>query len=317
MTYQPSHDTTLPPSATSTFEHVHLDRDDHHWRFYRYVGDDRKLPARSSHAVMTACSQAKLLRVAQESINLYCGLRGKASAQAILEVYKSYLDWKEDLPVVIKNIDISDQPLPHVLYLHVLYHCALVQHFTPLLHCNYFAEEDTARLCRLVLFHARTGVDILQHAHRLYSSRYQLPLVTFCSLHFSDALVRHSPDDPPAWQTIQFCLESMQQTRIGFAICGPLQELFLQTSIKCNVELPLQFEKLMEPRKHFGVDDILDACTRLEYTQPLDVVLHHIDPAVAQEWPFHWQHLILNPGGKARRASSSERFLQINSLLND
>lgn len=315
MTYQPSHDTTLPHSVT--FQHVREDRDDHVWRFFRHVGDSRELPTRPSHAIMTACNQAKLLRIAQESLNLYCGTRGKATAQAILEGYKSYLDWKNDLPVVIKNIDINDQPLPHVLYLHVLYHCALMQHFTPLLHCNYFAEEDTARLCHLVLFHARTGVDILQHAHRLYSSRYQLPLVTFCSLHISDTLVRYSPEDPPALQTVQFCLESMQQTRIGFGICGPLQQLFLQTAIKCNVELSPEIDSLMEPRQHFGVDDVLDACTRLEYTLPLDHVLHHIDPDVAQEWPYQWQRLVLNPVGQARRPSIGERFMQITSLLNN
>lgn len=109
----------------------------------------------------------------------------------------------------------------------------------------------------------------------------------------------------------------MQQTRVGFAICGPLQELFLQTAIKYNVELPVEIERLIEPRQHYGVDDILDACTRLEYTPPLDEILHHIDPDVALEWPYQWQRLILHPGGKARRASSSERFLQITSLLND
>lgn len=315
MTYQPLYDATLPPSVT--FQHVRLDRDDHVWRFYRHVGDDRELPTRLSYAILTACNQAKLLRIFQETLDLYCGARGKATAQAILEGYKRFLDWKEDLPAILKSIDISDQPLPHVLYLHVLYHGSLVQHFTPLLHCNYFAEEDTARLCRLVLFHARTGLDILQHAHRLYSSRYQLPLVTFSSLHFSDTLLHHSPDNPPASQTVQFCLETMQQTRIGFAVCGPLQELFLQTAIKCNVELPVEIEKLMEPRQDFGVDDILDACTRLEYAQPIDQALRQIDPSVAEEWPHHWQQLILKRGGQARRPSLSEKFLQITSLLND
>lgn len=315
MTYQPSHDATLPQSAT--FQHVRLDRDDHIWRFYRHFGDNRDLPTRPSHATMTACYQAKLLRVVQESLNLYCGARGNATALAILEGYRCYLVWKDELPASIKSIDVNDQPLPHVLYLHVLYHCALVQHFTPLLHCTYFAEEDTARLRRLVVFHAHTGIDILQHAHRLYSSRYQLPLVTFCSLHISDTLVRHSPDTPPAVQTVEFCLKTMQQTRIGFAICGPLQELFLQTARKCNVELPVEIEALMEPRPNLGVDDILDACTRLEYTLPLDQVLRHIDPEVAQDWPFQWQRLILDRGDQARRPSISDRPMQITSLLND
>ncbi|MCJ1468122.1 hypothetical protein MMC07_006750 [Pseudocyphellaria aurata] len=315
MIYQPSHDATLP--STVIFQHVRMDREHDLWRFYRHVGDDRELPSRSSHAIMTACNHAKLLRIGQESLNLYCGTRGKATAEAILEGYRSYLDWKDNLPPAIKNIDINDQPLPHVLYLHVLYHAALVQHFTPLLHCNQFSEEDTARLCRLVLFHARTGVDILQHAHRLYSSRYQLPLVTFCSLHISDTLIRHAPDDPPASQTVQFCLETMQQSRLGFGICGPLQELFLRTAMKCNVDIRVDIDELMKPRQHFGVDDILDACTRLDYTLPIGQALHHIDPGVAQDWPYQWQRLILNPVEQARRPSLSEKFLQITSLLND
>ena len=27
------------------------------------------------------------------------------------------MDWKKDLPPVITNVDVSDQPLPHILYL--------------------------------------------------------------------------------------------------------------------------------------------------------------------------------------------------------
>ena len=167
----------------------------------------------------------------------------------------------------------------------------------------------------MVVFHAQAGIDILEHSNRLYSSRYQLPLISFCSLHLSDALVRHSPSNPPASETVQFCLETMQQTRTGFAICGPLQELFRRTAVQCKVDLPANLDDLMQPHQSFGLDDILDACTRLEYTQPLEQILHRIDPSIAEDWPHHWQRQIIAPEGQPRRPSTIER-LSIHALLN-
>ena len=94
-----------------------MDGDAAVWRFYRQVGDERELPKRPSHAIATACMQAGLFRIINESLNLYCGHRGDVSATNILKVYKRYLDWKEDLPPKIRQIEVDDQPLPHVLYL--------------------------------------------------------------------------------------------------------------------------------------------------------------------------------------------------------
>lgn len=94
-----------------------MDRNDAVWQFYRRLGDEHELPSRPSNAIMTACGQTKLFRIIQESLKLYCGTRGKITAQGIIERYRKYLEWKESLPPPIQNIDISDQPLPFVLYL--------------------------------------------------------------------------------------------------------------------------------------------------------------------------------------------------------
>ena len=94
-----------------------MDSDDAVWRYYRKVGDGRELPKRPSHAIMTACMQASLFQIIDESLKLYCGHRGDVSAANVLKVYKRYLDWKEDLPSRIGQIEVDDQPLPHVLYL--------------------------------------------------------------------------------------------------------------------------------------------------------------------------------------------------------
>ena len=94
-----------------------MNKDDNIWRFYRKPGDQRDMPTRRSHAIMTAYHQAGLFRVIQESLHLYCGIRGIVSAKEFMECYRRYLDWKEDLPHVLSNISEGDQPLPHILYL--------------------------------------------------------------------------------------------------------------------------------------------------------------------------------------------------------
>lgn len=115
ITYQKLHTPPSPPEPV--FQNVRMDLDDAVWRFYRHPGDERELPTRPSHAIVTACHQARLFRIVNENINLYCGTRGKVSAYKALEVYRKYLDWKEYLPPVIADISEGDQPLPHILYL--------------------------------------------------------------------------------------------------------------------------------------------------------------------------------------------------------
>ena len=168
----------------------------------------------------------------------------------------------------------------------------------------------------MIIHHARSGMDILDHARRLYSSRYHMPLLTFCTLHLGDALVRHSPKEPPASLVVEVCLKTIQETRAGFAICGPLQELFRRTATECGVALPDYIDDLMGPSK-YTVDQILDACTRLSYTQPFDQVLRHILPTVADNWSDEWRRIIIAPSRAPRRQSSSGKYLQIGSLLNN
>ena len=168
----------------------------------------------------------------------------------------------------------------------------------------------------MIVYHAQSGMNILNHARGLYSSRYHMPLLTFCTLHLSDALVRHSPMQPPAPLVVDVCLRTIQETRVGFSICGPLQELFRRTATECGVALPDYIQNLMGP-SNYTVDQILDACTRLSYTLPLDQALRHILPTVAHDWPDEWRRIIIAPAGPSRQQSSSGKYLQIGSLLNN
>ncbi len=94
-----------------------MDRDDAVWRYYRQPGDKTHVPRRPSYAIVTACQQAKLYRIVHETINVFCGARGQVTARAVLECYKRYLTWKDELPAGLEKVDTGAQPLPHVLFL--------------------------------------------------------------------------------------------------------------------------------------------------------------------------------------------------------
>ncbi len=84
------------------------------WRLYKQPGDS-DLPDHDSLAVVTASEHAKLFRTVHESILVYCGSRGKISAQHLLDIYERYMAWKDELPFALRKID--NDPLPHVLFL--------------------------------------------------------------------------------------------------------------------------------------------------------------------------------------------------------
>ncbi|KAL8993298.1 MAG: hypothetical protein Q9169_006447 [Polycauliona sp. 2 TL-2023] len=328
ITYQKLYAPELP--YTARFQHVDIQGDKEVWRFYRTVGDGRELPVRPSYAIMTSCYQAALFRIIHESLNLYCGLRGIATAGAILTTYRRYLDWEYDLPSILKNVDVEAHPVPHILFLHIQYHVAVVQHLTPLLQSGRFEGTNLEELRRLVIQHAQSGAEILEHYRRLYSTRYLMPLLSFCIVHLGDALIRYSPKEPPATDMVEFSLGVLQQASIGFPICGPLQELFKRTAVDCGVEMPSNVDELTGPLGSYGVDDILDACTRLDYKQPTDQSTRHVDENIAAEWPSKWQEIVdgaprtSSPRSKTRRtlststtsSDSGDQHMRIAALLN-
>ncbi|KAL8831026.1 MAG: hypothetical protein Q9170_005476 [Blastenia crenularia] len=319
ITYQKLYAPELP--YMPRFRHVDINSNHSLWRFYRYNGDQRKLPVRPSHAILTACHQAALFRIVHESLNLYCGLRGSVTAEAVLILYRRYLDWEEDLPFILKAVDEQAQPLPHILYLHVQYHVAVLQHLMPLLQSGYFEGDNQQELQRMTVKHAQQGIETIEHARRLYSARYLMPLLTFCIIHIGDTLVRYSPHEPPASDVVEFCLGLTQQASPGFSICGPLQELFRRTAYECGVDLPPNIEQITGPLGSYGMDDILDACTRLDYKQPVDQSVRHIAENIAEEWPSKWDEIINNPSRpdsliSTRKMSAGEQQLRIDALLN-
>ncbi|KAL9579403.1 MAG: hypothetical protein Q9203_006712 [Teloschistes exilis] len=322
MTYQKLYAPEFQAMDLSFMQRVDLDGDRDVWRFYRTSGDHQNLPLRPSHAILTAYHQSQLFRIIHASLNLYCGLCGRATADAILTLYRRYLDWEHDLPPVLRRVDVEAQQLPHILFLHVQYHVAVIQHLEPLLRSKAFDGSSEDFIINLVIRHAKDAIGILQQSRRLYSTRYLLPLMSFCAIHVGDTLIRYSPDDPPGTQVVEFCLATLQEASAGFPICGPLQELFKRSADECGVQLPSNIEEITGNLGNYGMDDILDACTRLDYKQPIDQSVRHVDDKVEEKWANKWQQIVENPARPApptppwRKGQSRGKQMRIDTMLN-
>ncbi|KAI4195291.1 MAG: hypothetical protein LQ350_007272 [Teloschistes chrysophthalmus] len=293
MTYQKLYAPEFSAMDRSSMQHIDLDGDRDVWRFYRTINDHRYLPVRPSHAVLTAFHQSQLFRIIHASLNLYCGLCGRATAQAILTLYRR-----------------------------VQYHVAVIQHLEPLLQSKAFDGSGEDFLTGLVIRHAKEAIGILQQSRRLYSTRHILPLISFCVIHVGDTLIRYTPHDPPGTQVVEFCLATLQEASAGFPICGPLQELFKRTADECRVQLPSNIDEITGNLGNYGMDDILDACTRLDYKQPIDQTVRHVDDKVEEEWAGKWQQIVENPARPPpptapwRRGVPSKNQMRIDTMLN-
>lgn len=191
----------------------------------------------------------------------------------------------------------------------------IVQLFLPLLYGSFFSGDDEVELRRLILYHARSGVELLDHVQHHYDTRFLTPLMSFCLIHLCDTLVRFSPQDPPAATTVTFCIEALQQARAGFAVSAPLQALFCREVENCGVKIPDSLKKIRESIIVSALDDLLDACLRLEYTQPCEPILRHFHPDIAKDWHRQWESQVVRRE-KGQKQSSSGEFLRIGNILN-
>ena len=201
----------------------------------------------------------------------------------------------------------------------VQYHTVLVQLFIPLLQDHIFTGEAKTTLHRMVAHHARSGLEPLQHIRRCYGTRFLSPCIIFCLVHLCDTLFKYSPEAPPVDHTIEFCLDALDQANAGFPLCGPLQALFCGELENNGLGLPDPLrQKYKGINEKYTLDEVLDACTRYQYIQPVEAILRFFDPAVARDWNSEWEAQVV----KRRRAAipgipdASGHTMQISSLLN-
>ena len=168
------------------------------------------------------------------------------------------------------------------------YHTALTEFFLPLL--TPFDDRALVEEFRShVLANAREGRAILRKSLDTGLCRYYTPPLVFCTMHLCDAIARCSVDQNERIDAAILCLEVLGKNRYGFKISGPLQHMFRVQLNEYGVELPAEIEDRFGPRDQFSIEEILDASTRLSYTQPSGQLVRWIDPNFPTEWKREWQ----------------------------
>lgn len=102
----------------------------------------------------------------------------------------------------------------------------------------------------------------------------------FAVLHLTDVIARFFPGgvDIPAKggaKTIQFGMEVLMRSRAGFTVAGPLRYMLRRTANECSIRLPRYLNELIvasPPKQVYYMDDLIDACTRPTYVQPVDQI---------------------------------------------
>ncbi|KAH6699924.1 hypothetical protein BKA61DRAFT_212174 [Leptodontidium sp. MPI-SDFR-AT-0119] len=154
----------------------------------------------------------------------------------------------------------------------------------------------------------------------------------FAVLYLTDIIARFFPGGmegggKDGFEAVQFGMEVLTQSRVGFPIASTLQEMLRRTSNECSIRLswnPTEFMAIPRPLKVYRMDDFLDACTRPTYTQPIDQIHLKYVPSFSSEWAIEgsaFGFLEPSPGTRSLGVSlakerDAQSLLQIRNLLN-
>jgi hypothetical protein len=147
-----------------------------------------------------------------------------------------------------------------------------------------FEDFPVGNIQRLVWVHAQEGLRILNVNYRTkYTCRYQPVLQMFGTLH-----------EPPGYNgasAVAAVFETLMQSRAGFPIAGPLQELLKRSAEDCSIPLPGNVEDLMNPprgsRPNYNLNDFIEACTRPTYHQPATQIQAKYADSFREDWRAH------------------------------
>lgn len=145
----------------------------------------------------------------------------------------------------------------------------------------------------LIWSHSQQGLFIVaRHYLTHYTCRYQPVLQMMALLHLCDSFVRFFATEndetaKDAVEAVQVGLEALQQSRVGFPIAGPFQDMLRRSSLECHVRLPPNMDDLLHPaqmKATYRVDDFIEACTRPTYVQPVKDIQRRLHPNFKSEW---------------------------------
>lgn len=253
------------------------------------------------------------------STMLYYNPNDRLSARAVLDQYRRFKRWREELPFEVSTAGVYP---PHFVSLLILYSCAVIQLLRPLLDFNGFPN---ATVETVIWNLAKEGTFLLEHYRSRYTFRHQSVLQMFSALHFCDVVIRFfpSPDRFDAnskggQEIAQLTMEMLTEAQEFYPIAGPFQYLLWQTITQLSPPIAQSFDKLpAHPSPaEYRIDEIIKAFTRPTYLQPVAEIHRKYDFRFNSDW-------IAEAGGDFRERSEGRSrlkasdLMQIKNMLND
>ena len=203
------------------------------------------------------------------------------------------------------------------------YHVALVHLLQPLLQQDHFYHESYENLRKLLIKNARLGLELQGQYSRLYTTHYLSPIQLFCLVHLCDAIIRFDATDSASrTECIEFCLISLEQAKLGYTVAGPLQKMFHVALSDYDIPISRELESHIGSSVRIGPEELLEACTRASYRQPIAQLLPNMAPRLAQEFIAGYQQKFQGRPSEQATAEASnpargqQKRLEINALLN-
>jgi hypothetical protein len=142
--------------------------------------------------------------------------------------------------------------------------------------------------------HAQHGLFLLEeYYHSLDICRYQPIVQMFAILQLTDVIARFFPDvthnygkDGPA--AVRLAIDVLVKSSSGFPVARTFLELIRRTAKDVNIPLLNDLEEPIRrsypSKSRFLLDDIIDACTRTTYMQPIQSVQMRFSPTISSDW---------------------------------
>ena len=113
LTYQ---SVAYPGASVDESELIESGVREYPWQMYRQKDDLVERSRRPAFSALTAKHMARLARCLKEMLEMYQNSLSSLHARTILDVWRSFRDWKKSLPheLSVNSIDDGDYVLPHV-----------------------------------------------------------------------------------------------------------------------------------------------------------------------------------------------------------
>lgn len=184
-------------------------------------------------------------------------------------------------------------------------------------------QESYEHLVCIAVNHAKIGLELLIQYKNIYSNFYLSPIQLFCLVHLSDAVVLYDGHGDTTPRTVEFCLSSLEEAKIGYPLAGPLQKMFRVSLTEYNIPVSDELERMIGASARMGPEELLDACTRPTYKQPLAQIMPCMETDLGQAFMNGWQKIAEGrspevPLGDGPFSSSygKGKKMEIGSLLN-